>query len=417
MDSFMLETGISIVRLLQESGYIAYFAGGWVRDYVMKQPSDDIDIVTSASVEEIQKIFTKTIPVGIAFGIVIVVQEGYQFEVATFRKDIGILDGRRPIEIDTTTPQEDAQRRDFTINGLFYDPISSKIHDFVEGVQDIQKGVIRAIGNPVERFTEDRLRMVRAVRYATRLNFVIEQKTLEALIKQSETLMLSVSVERIYQELKKMNQFHHLAKSLWMLYQFGLLRIIFPKLQNYPQKTIEHNIETLHRFSSRIPLFIQILEIFPQWDQEFITDLHQYFKLSKTDQDLALLYYRIKTVCFPLNDWKHRLEQYEWCHFYAHQQSSIITEAIASLLKPEDSIIFLKAHYQYKNELKFFIECIQKKDPLVRSYHLVKEGIIPGKKMGILLKEAEKISMNQKITSSEEVIHRLKKTSYWTMSF
>src|SRR5690349_1426398 len=119
----------SIVKRLQEAGYVAYFAGGWVRDFILQTPSDDIDIATSATVEDVQRLFPKTIPVGVAFGIVIVVQDGHQFEIASFRKDRGYVDGRRPTGIDLATPEEDAQRRDFTINGMFYDPIQDKIFD------------------------------------------------------------------------------------------------------------------------------------------------------------------------------------------------------------------------------------------------------------------------------------------------
>jgi len=123
----------AIVTKLVRTGYIAYFAGGWVRDYVMGHPSEDIDIATNASPAEIMDLFPHTILVGLAFGVVIVVIEGHQFEVATFRKDVGYLDGRHPSGIEMSTPQEDALRRDFTINGMFYDPLEEVIHDFVQG--------------------------------------------------------------------------------------------------------------------------------------------------------------------------------------------------------------------------------------------------------------------------------------------
>ncbi len=128
-----------IVSRIQNAGHTAYFAGGWVRDHLLGLPSDDIDIATSASVEEIQILFPKTIPVGIAFGIVIVVEEGHHFEVATFRKEKDYLDGRRPLFIEKASAEEDASRRDFTINGLFFDPLQDKLLDFVGGVADLKK--------------------------------------------------------------------------------------------------------------------------------------------------------------------------------------------------------------------------------------------------------------------------------------
>ena len=129
-----------IVKKLNKAGYIAYFAGGWVRDHVMKHPSSDIDIATNAPPEKILDLFPRTILVGLAFGVVIVSVNGHQFEVSTFRKDIGYADGRKPLKIELATPQEDAQRRDFTINGMFYDPQEETIYDYVHGVEDIKRG-------------------------------------------------------------------------------------------------------------------------------------------------------------------------------------------------------------------------------------------------------------------------------------
>lgn len=150
-----------IVLKLHRAGFIAYFAGGWVRDYVMDHPSEDIDIATDATPAQIMDLFPHTVLVGLAFGVVIVVSDGHQFEVATFRKDLHYADGRHPQGIEMSTPREDALRRDFTINGMFYDPIEELIHDFVHGQDDIRQGIIRTIGDPYERFFEDRLRMLR----------------------------------------------------------------------------------------------------------------------------------------------------------------------------------------------------------------------------------------------------------------
>src|SRR5215469_3788554 len=143
-----------IVQTLAKAGFTTYFAGGWVRDYLMNHPSDDIDIATKAPVDVIQRLFPKTIPVGLAFGIVIVVVEGHQFEVATFRKEKGYVDGRRPTHIESASPKEDALRRDFTINGLFWDPLTETLYDYVEGQKDLVSGIIRAIGDPHARFLE-----------------------------------------------------------------------------------------------------------------------------------------------------------------------------------------------------------------------------------------------------------------------
>lgn len=180
----MLQFATSVVQRLVDAGFTAYFAGGWVRDFLMQRPSDDIDIATSATVDEVQALFPKTVPVGVAFGILLVIEGGHPFEVATFRKDRGYTDGRRPTGIDPATPEEDAKRRDFTINGMFYDPLKKQLFDYVGGQQDIKNKLIRAIGNPHDRFLEDRLRMMRAVRYATRFDFPIEPNNVHQLLQK-----------------------------------------------------------------------------------------------------------------------------------------------------------------------------------------------------------------------------------------
>ena len=147
-----------VIDKLVLEGHTAYYAGGYVRDRIMGHPSDDIDIATTAPVEIVQTLFKKTIPVGVQFGIVIVVMDGHQFEVATFRKEEEYKDGRRPTKIEPATPEEDAVRRDFTINGMFYDPTTGEVIDYIDGKKDIKHRIIRAIGNPKERFMEDRLR-------------------------------------------------------------------------------------------------------------------------------------------------------------------------------------------------------------------------------------------------------------------
>jgi poly(A) polymerase len=144
-----------ICKTLLDHGYIAYFAGGWVRDLLLGRQTDEIDIATSAPPYIIQELFPKTIPVGIAFGVVIVVKEGINFEVTTFRKDHIYIDGRHPTGIDFSTPKKDAERRDFTINGMFYDPLTQTIYDYIGGQEDLKNGIIRAIGNAHERFLED----------------------------------------------------------------------------------------------------------------------------------------------------------------------------------------------------------------------------------------------------------------------
>ncbi|MCX7726635.1 MAG: CCA tRNA nucleotidyltransferase [Chitinispirillaceae bacterium] len=232
------KAAMKIVNRLTTTGYEALFAGGWVRDKILgKETDSDIDIATNALPEEIQKLFPHTIPVGAHFGVVIVVEEGIPFEVATFRSDIGISDGRHPSEVQFTDVYNDAIRRDFTINGIFFDPLSSKFLDYVGGREDISRGIIRAIGEPELRFKEDYLRMLRAIRFAARLDFTIEKETWEAIVKMAPEIR-KISVERIFTELDKMFCSKNAALALDLLDKSGLLPVVLPEvaaLKGVPQ--------------------------------------------------------------------------------------------------------------------------------------------------------------------------------------
>ena len=188
---------LSIISHLVHNGYTALFAGGYVRDMLLGTPDKgDIDIVTNATPQTVSGLFAHTIGVGAQFGVVIVMQGGIPFEVATFRGDVGIRDGRHPAHIVFTDARHDAQRRDFTINGMFYDPLADTVLDYVNGQADLAGRVIRCIGDPAQRFKEDWLRLLRAVRFAARLDFSIDQATWDA-VKSDAANITNISLERI----------------------------------------------------------------------------------------------------------------------------------------------------------------------------------------------------------------------------
>src|SRR6476620_6740284 len=167
---------------------------------VRNLPPKDIDIATDARPEEVQKLFPRTYAVGAHFGVIVVLENGFQFEVATFRSDDVYLDGRRPSEVHFSSPEEDARRRDFTINGMFFDPAKNQVIDFVGGRADIEAKLVRAIGDPAQRFSEDRLRMLRSVRFAALLDFRIDQQTWDALVANAASIN-EISAERIREEI------------------------------------------------------------------------------------------------------------------------------------------------------------------------------------------------------------------------
>jgi poly(A) polymerase len=218
-----------IVARLQQAGFAAFWVGGCVRDFLLGREPQDFDIATDAKPEQVEKLFKRTIAVGKKFGVMVVIEDKHQFQVATFRAESDYKDGRRPETIHFANAEADAQRRDFTVNGLFYDPISKKTHDWVGGEKDLRAKIIRTIGSPEERFGEDHLRLLRAVRFAAQLDFVIEPKTFAAIKSLSPKIKL-ISAERIRDELLKLFSPPHAARGLVLLRDSGLIEHILPEL-------------------------------------------------------------------------------------------------------------------------------------------------------------------------------------------
>src|SRR6478672_7085467 len=199
----MEEAARKVAVRLREDGYIAYFAGGCVRDMVRGLAPKDYDIATDARPEVVQRLFQRTYAVGAHFGVIIVLENDFQFEVATFRADEAYIDGRHPTAVHFSSPEEDARRRDFTINGMFYDPVGEEVIDLVGGRADIAAKLVRAIGDPAQRFAEDRLRMLRAVRFATVLDYKIDNGTWKALVANA----LSINQTRAKRSREELGRF------------------------------------------------------------------------------------------------------------------------------------------------------------------------------------------------------------------
>lgn len=262
-----------IAHTLRLRGHTAYFAGGCVRDIILKREPADYDVATDATPDQVMRIFPAAIPVGAQFGVVLVAPAHDQqqadvtssasrgrVEVATFRCDLSYSDGRHPDQVRfSSSPQEDAQRRDFTINGLLLDPASGEVLDFVGGRNDIQAGIIRAIGDPEQRFAEDKLRLLRAVRFAARFQFLIEAATFGAMQKHALRVR-DVSHERTRVELTKMLTEGHARQAFLLLDSSGLLKEVLPEIsamkgvdqppQYHPEGDVfEHTLLLLEQLS------------------------------------------------------------------------------------------------------------------------------------------------------------------------
>jgi tRNA nucleotidyltransferase/poly(A) polymerase len=226
----MEELARKIVSRLREAGHEAYYAGGCVRDKLLGKEPHDFDIATSARPEAVQALFPRTVAVGAQFGVIVVVERGGEFQVATFRSDGAYVDGRHPTGVVFTTAEDDAQRRDFTINGLFFDPLENRVIDFVGGRRDLEARRIRAIGVPSERFAEDKLRVLRGVRFAAALDFEIEVETWDA-IRAGAAAIHDVSAERIREELAKIFLSPGRVRGFDLLDASGLMREILPEVE------------------------------------------------------------------------------------------------------------------------------------------------------------------------------------------
>ncbi|HPP51874.1 MAG TPA: CCA tRNA nucleotidyltransferase [Thermoguttaceae bacterium] len=253
-----------VVRKLQDGGFIAFWAGGCVRDQLLGRTPKDYDVATNARPDQIRHLFRrhKTLAVGAAFGTITVVgpRGAGQVEVTTFRQDAEYSDGRHPDRVWFTSAQEDAQRRDFTINGLFYDPVQQEYIDYVGGREDIQRGQIRAIGDPQQRFHEDKLRMLRAVRFAAELGFTVEPATFQAIAQMADQI-LQVSAERIAGEMQRLLTAPFRGEGVRLLAASGLACPLLPEIltphTNQPRPELERTLQLLERLQE--PSFALVL--------------------------------------------------------------------------------------------------------------------------------------------------------------
>jgi len=321
--------------------------------------------------------------------VVLVIEGGHQFEVATFRQEADYVDGRHPESVFFSSPKEDAKRRDFTINGLFFDPVENRVLDFVGGCQDICDGIVRAIGDPFERFREDRLRMLRAVRFATRFDFVIEDKTSLAISKYASELFPAVSVERVWQEIEKIVHFSKFREACLEMESLGLLRVIFTRFKGDLKELLDKTL----RFPKGTPPILYVLSLFPEDRLEESLNLCRFFKLSRHDEAWVCLYDRIRS----LGD-----DKVMWAHFFAKEGAFLCLEVFSAVYNLGDDFV-KEAHVLYRT-LFLHVERIRKKRPLVTSHHLARVGIVPGKKMGKLLRLAECIAIERDAVDADKVI-------------
>ncbi len=311
------DAAIAVVRELRGHGHEAYLVGGCVRDMVMGIEPADYDVATSALPEQIMKVFPRTEGIGAQFGVVLVIYQGHPFEVATFRSDEAYIDGRRPSRVFFTDAKQDVLRRDFTINGLLYDPIEKRVIDYVHGQEDIQAKLVRAIGDPRARFEEDKLRVLRAVRFGAKLGYTIEPATWEA-VRAMASSIHQVSSERIRKELLRILTEGQAARGFHMLESSGLRAEILPEIEftdhlqrclamlqpgierdfamgvllhETPISQVRDVVERLKFSRAQMHHIVALVENFPQFykvRKMSISSLKRFFRLVRFENHLEL---------------------------------------------------------------------------------------------------------------------------------
>jgi poly(A) polymerase len=425
----MKSAAVKIVQRLRAAGFAAFWVGGCVRDFLLGREPQDFDIATDAKPEQVEKIFKRTIAVGKKFGVIVVVENKHQFQVATFRAETDYKDGRRPGKIYFANAEADALRRDFTVNGLFYDPISKKIHDWVGGEKDLRAKIIRTIGKPEERFTEDHLRLLRAIRFAAQLDFEIEPKTFAAIKSLAPKIKL-ISAERIRDELLKLFLPPHAARGLVLLRESGLLEHILPELVATISCEQSPNFHPEGTVFEHIKLMLEKLSLDANELLPWTVLLHDIAKPVTAEKDLqtgAIHFYghekvgaeMARTILNRLRFPKKQIDEIVACvknHMQFKDVKQMRKSTLRRLLLRETFPLELELHkldclgshgsLEYYNFLIEQAEELKKKPairpPLLTGKNLIALGMKPGPAMGKLLDEIREKQLADELKNARQ---------------
>ena len=403
-----------VVKKLRLAGYESYWAGGCVRDQLLGLTPKDYDVATIATPEQVQELFgrRRTLAIGAAFGVICVLgpKGAGQIEIATFREDLGYSDGRRPDAVSYCSAKEDALRRDFTINGLFYDPVEKQVIDFVNGQEDLKAELVRAIGDPALRFEEDKLRMLRAVRFASTFDFTLDPATADV-IRQMAHEVTVVSVERIAVEMEKMLISPNRAIALRMLRETKLLEIVLPELETFFKEQPDRFTTTLEVLSQLEPI-----EIAPDDGEDrsalavaLATLLRELVNADVMEQICRRwkLSNRVTDRAVWLIDNQRALEGAESLR-WSELQPILIEPGIEDLLCMLDAVTTVKPELgdsiAYCRERLALPPEELDPTPLLDGGDLLRTGIRPGPKLGRLLKLVRTAQLDGQIGTTEEAM-------------
>ena len=432
-DSKIYTNALKVVKTLQGAGFVAYFAGGCVRDMLLGLKSDDIDIATSAKSEEVLSLFPRCYEIGAAFGIINVVMGDHYYEVATFREERGYFDGRHPEEIKyTDNPELDAKRRDFTINAMFFDPVNKKLLDFINGQNDLEQRILRTVGKPEMRLGEDFLRILRAVRFSIRFDMKLFPDIPPA-IKANLAGLRKLSVERIRDELNKMLTGKHPDKALQMLADLGILKEVLPEIADL------QGVEQPKQFHPEGDVFVHTVlmlkhMICPTVELAWSVLLHDVGKpatFSIGDDGVEHFY------CHEHESAKlaeHILKRFK----FSKKESTNIVECVGNhmrfahvskmrqaklkrLMASETFALQLELHrldcissHAKMDQYIFLLDKLNEEEhepvlpkPLVTGHDLIKLGIKPGPHMGEILTKISDMQLEEKLDTKEEAMEEV----------
>ena len=395
------QAAIKVIKRLQRSGFQALLAGGCVRDMLLRRRAKDHDVATDAQPRDVIRLFKRTLKVGAKFGVVIVLIEGQQVEVATFRTETGYTDGRHPGSVEFSTAAEDAGRRDFTINGMFFDPLKKEVIDYVDGQADLKSRIVRTIGKPAERFGEDYLRMLRAVRFSTQLGFAIESSTWSAVCRNAKKIA-QISGERIAMELEGILIHPNRADGASMLIESDLAEAVFPGLRCEQAKSA---ISILSRLRRKVDFALALACFFAGCETEFAVRSCRIMKLSRSRNKHIkfLLANRGKLLDerMSLAELKKLLAQPYFWDLYELQRA--IQKAKGDGRKSIAPLIALRKRINALGNVEL------QPEPLLNGHDLIRLGAVPGPALGQLAEEMYIAQLEGTLQTAEQAEQWVKK--------
>lgn len=389
---------LKIVETLANLGHQTVLAGGCVRDGLLGLKPKDLDVATAAPPEVVEQAFPQTLAVGKVFGTIVVLGEGGRnFEVTTFRKDGEYQDGRHPNKVDFSDIEEDAKRRDFTVNALFYDPVKHEVMDFVGGLRDIKARILETVGDPDQRFTEDHLRMLRAVRFVGQLGFLLDAKTLEAIQRRTKDIA-KVSSERIFNEMKRLLESRHMVQGLKVFKNSGLHKEVWPEIEGLDPSHLE-----------RFPLFLD-------WENAFSAislltgqaDVDSRLKAWKVSREsarkIALQMQGFKTLTEPDSKRADR------ARVLGGEVYAEVLQLAQGLIRAKDGK--QKVQASVDEFLKLTGKTGELPKPLINGQDLLSQGIEPGEEMGRMIKALFEAQLEGRISTKNEALAEIKNLKF-----